>query len=100
MSESPSTRRPTLGSTPTRHKARVGDARTGVTYRSVSTLMPGGYSSPGSSMAAQHLVDAGEDSRGYFCPVCGTELSLDDFTKREADYYCPYCSTRQTPAVF
>lgn len=35
----------------------------------------------------------------YFCPVCGSELSLSNFLTPEHDYYCPYCATRQTPAV-
>ena len=35
----------------------------------------------------------------YFCPVCGSELSLSNFLTPERDYYCPYCATRQTPAL-
>ena len=35
----------------------------------------------------------------YFCPVCGSELSLSNFLTPERDYYCPYCGTRQTPAL-
>ena len=35
----------------------------------------------------------------YFCPVCGSELSLSNFQTPERDYYCPYCATRQVPSV-
>jgi hypothetical protein len=35
----------------------------------------------------------------YFCPVCGTELSLSNFLTPEDEYYCPYCATRQVPAI-
>jgi hypothetical protein len=35
----------------------------------------------------------------YYCPVCGSGLSLSDFQTPERDYYCPFCSTRQTPSA-
>jgi hypothetical protein len=39
-------------------------------------------------------------SGDYYCPVCGSSLSLSDFQTPERDYYCPFCSTRQTPSAF
>ena len=39
------------------------------------------------------------EAEEYFCPVCGSELSLSNFLTPERDYYCPYCATRQTPSV-
>jgi DNA-directed RNA polymerase subunit RPC12/RpoP len=49
--------------------------------------------SPGDVIALEDVLDE------YFCPVCGSELSLSNFLTPERDYYCPYCATRQTPAV-
>ncbi len=40
-----------------------------------------------------------DEADEYFCPVCGSELSLSNFLTPERDYYCPYCATRQTPAL-
>lgn len=42
---------------------------------------------------------AWRDVHEYFCPVCGSELSLSNFLTAEQDYYCPYCATRQKPAL-
>jgi hypothetical protein len=35
----------------------------------------------------------------YYCPVCGSGLSLSDFQTPEREYSCPFCATRQTPSA-